>query len=401
MLAGNLLFGPVAALITSLTLAAVALFKYRSPISRLFFNASNQLISAMIYLALIESTGDIFIHQPILYQFLFCLAAVGITYLITTSLISLGISLDVRTSIKEVWKEQFSWLASYYLVMGLIAYALIFSYRTAGLPGTVITLIPLLLLRFSQMQYIDRTKIVVQEIREKNTALQRSSFEIQRLNEGLMDTLAEVVDLRDPHVLGHSKQVARYAELIAKRLGLHSRQVELVRKAGLLHDIGKLGVSEAILFKPGRLTLSEHNIVKQHSVLGADLLESSHTLKELIPIIRHHHEYFDGHGYPDGLQGNDIPIEARILAVADAVEAMASDRPYRHGMTTQEILDELSKYSGTQFDPRVVKAFIQSARVGQESVIVNLTRSAPAEGRASTSEVETPGTYSELRRAEG
>jgi putative nucleotidyltransferase with HDIG domain len=225
------------------------------------------------------------------------------------------------------------------------------------------------------MQYIERTKMVVQEIREKNTALQKSSFEIQRLNDGLMDTLAEVVDLRDPHVLGHSKQVARYAELMAKKLGLHPRQVELVRKSGLLHDLGKLGISEKILFKPDRLTSNEHNVVKQHSNLGADLLENSRTLKELIPIIRHHHEHYDGCGYPDGLQGSDIPIEARILAVADAVEAMATDRPYRHGMSTQEILDELNDHSGTQFDPRIVKAFTQVVRSGSDSVIVNSARS--------------------------
>jgi len=374
MLAGTLLFGPVAALVLSVTLAAVALFKYRSPISRFFFNTSNQLIAAMLYLALIESTGEIFIHQPVWYQFLFSMAAVGIVYLVTTGLISLGVGLDLRASVREIWVEKFSWLATYYFAMGLIAYALIFSYQTAGLLGTIITLIPLMLLRFSQMQYIDRTKLVVQEIREKNTALQRSANEIQRLSDGLLDTLAEVVDLRDPYVLGHSKQVARYSVLMAKKLGLHPKQVELVRKAGLLHDIGKLGVSESILLKPEHLTPAEHNIVKQHSLLGAELMENSRSLHELTPIIRHHHEHYDGGGYPDRLRGTDIPIEARILAVADAVEAMASDRPYRHGMTDQEILDELNRYAGTQFDPKVVKAFIQIARSEKDPLIINSAR---------------------------
>jgi diguanylate cyclase (GGDEF)-like protein/putative nucleotidyltransferase with HDIG domain len=374
MLAGTLLFGPVSALILSVTLAAVALFKYRSPISRFFFNTSNQLIAAMLYLALIESTGEIFIHQPIWYQFLFSMAAAGIVYLVTTGLISIGVSLDLRASVREIWVEKFSWLATYYVAMGLIAYALIFSYQTAGLLGTIITLIPLMLLRFSQMQYIDRTKLVVQEIREKNTALQRSAGEIQRLSDGLLDTLAEVVDLRDPYVLGHSKQVARYSVLMAKKLGLHPKQVELVRKAGLLHDIGKLGVSESILLKPDHLTPAEHNIVKQHSLLGAEIMENSRSLNELTPIIRHHHEHYDGDGYPDRLSGANIPIEARILAVADAVEAMASDRPYRHGMTAQEILDELNRNAGTQFDPKVVKAFIQIARSEKDPLIINSAR---------------------------
>ena len=397
MLAGTLLFGPLAALILSLILAAIALIKYRSPISRFFFNFSNQLISAMLYLALIELSGNIFVHQPILLQFLFCLAAVGITYLITTCLISIGIGLDLSTTFKDVWIEKFSWLAPYYLAMGLIAYSLIFSYQTAGLLGTIIILIPLMLLRVSQMQYIDRTKLVVQEIREKNSALQRSSFEIQKLNEGLMDTLAEVVDLRDPHVLGHSKQVSRYATLMAKKLGLQPRQVELVRKAGLLHDIGKLGVSESILSKPGRLTPSEHNIVKQHSLLGAELLESSHSLKELIPIIRHHHEFYDGCGYPDGLKASDIPLEARILAVADAVEAMASDRPYRRGMTQQEILDELSQNAGTQFDPDVVKVFVQITQSGQDPLIVNSSRQVYEGDKSISLKIGGHSAYPELR----
>ncbi len=397
MLAGVLLFGPLAALLLSLTLAAVALIKYRSPFNRFMFNVSNQLIAAVIYLAVIGTTGVVFINQPPLYQFLLSLTAVGITFVVTTSLISIGVGLDVNTSVKTVWVEKFSWLPPYYLAMGLIAYALIFSYQTAGLLGTLITLIPLLLLRFSQMQYIDRTKLVVQEIREKNTALQRSSFEIQRLNDGLMDTLAEVVDLRDPNVLGHSKQVAHYAVLMAKKLGLHSQQVDMVRKAGLLHDIGKLGVSESILFKPGRLTSSELEIVRQHSLLGAELLENSYSLKELIPIIRHHHEHYDGRGYPDGVNGADIPMESRILAVADAVEAMASDRPYRRGMNAQEILDELNRNSGTQFDPLVVKAFIQVVRSNQNLAFVNSARHVEEEDHSPSPKFRGQKTLAELK----
>jgi putative nucleotidyltransferase with HDIG domain len=258
--------------------------------------------------------------------------------------------------------------------MGLIAYALVFSYQIADLYGTLVVLVPLLLLRLSQIQYIDRTRSMVNEQKNKNYALEKSTQEIQRLNEGLLNTLAAVVDLRDPDVLGHSRQVSHYAVLIAHRLGLPPKQVELIRKAGLLHDIGKLGISEAILFKPDKLNMDEYLLVKEHVTVGADLLETSNALEQLIPIIRYHHEHYDGNGYPEGLSGNNIPLEARIVAVADAIEAMASDRPYRYGMTHSEIIEELKRNAGTQFDPMVVNAFIEIARLAGESVIVNAAR---------------------------
>jgi putative nucleotidyltransferase with HDIG domain len=162
--------------------------------------------------------------------------------------------------------------------------------------------------------------------------------------------------------------------MLAAKLGLPAKQVELIRKAGLLHDIGKLGISEAILFKPGRLTPFEYNVVKGHVTLGAEILETSYSLHNLIPIVRYHHERYDGKGYPSGLSGSQIPFEARILAIADAVEAMASDRPYRRGRDLHEIIDELRKYSGTQFDPSGVRAFIELAKEQGESLIINSAR---------------------------
>ena len=147
-----------------------------------------------------------------------------------------------------------------------------------------------------------------------------------------------------------------------------------MHKAGLLHDIGKLGISEAILFKPGKLTAYEYDTVKRHVILGAEILETSHSLHSLIPIIRHHHEHYDGGGYPNGLIGSDIPIEARILAVADAVEAMASDRPYRRGRNINGIINELKRCANNQFDPLVVKAFVVLAQEHGESLITNSAR---------------------------
>ena len=374
MLAGVLLFGPTGALVLSLVFAGVAMIKYRSPPSRFIFNFSNQLIAAMGYLLILQLAGATFTGLDPISQLLLCMAFMGLIYIITTGLISFGMSLDFGQPARDIWIEKYGWLAPFYLAMGLIAYALVFSYQFAGLYGTVVVLVPLLLLRFSQVQYIEKTKSAVNELKTKNVALEKSAQEINRLNEGLLSTLAEVVDLRDPHVLGHSKQVAHYAVLIAHRLGLPPKQVELIRKAGLLHDIGKLGIAENILFKPATLSTEEYLVVKRHALLGAELLEASNSLNQLIPIIRYHHEYYNGEGYPDGIDGSSIPLEARIIAVADAIEAMASDRPYRSGMTHYEIIDELKRNAGTQFDPIVVNAFVEIAMLDGDSVIVNAAR---------------------------
>ena len=220
-------------------------------------------------------------------------------------------------------------------------------------------LVPLLLLRVSQVQYVERTRNMVSELRQKNIDLEKYTDDITKLNEGLLDTLAEIIDLRDPYVLGHSRGVTKLATKLAKRLGLHERQVELVRKGSLLHDIGKLGISQEILAKPSRLTPEEYEVIKTHPKLGAVLLEKSPYLRPLIPIVHHHHEFYNGEGYPDKVAGNQIAIEARIVSVADAVEAMSADRPYRKARSTKYIIEELRRCTGTQFDPLVSEVAIQ------------------------------------------
>jgi putative nucleotidyltransferase with HDIG domain len=297
-----------------------------------------------------------------------------VIYLSTTWMVTFAMHLSIGVPIKRTWNEQFSWLAPYYLVLGMISYALSFSYIHAGFIGALVITVPLMLLYFSQKQYIDRTKEIVKELKEKNIILKNNSDEITTLNEGLLKMLAEVVDLRDPFVLGHSQQVTRYSVMIATKLGLDSDAIERIRQAGLLHDIGKLGIPERILLKPSKLTPEEYQIVKEHANLGAELLRASSSLQTLIPIIRHHHERFDGNGYPDGLVGENIPMEARIVSVADAIEAMASDRPYREAMGLDKILEELDRNRGNQFDPQIVIAFKEIAQEERATLVINSAR---------------------------
>ena len=182
----------------------------------------------------------------------------------------------------------------------------------------------------------------------------RAYRELKDLSIGTITALIAAVEARDPYTRGHSERVARYAVALAKELDLPPQDVEDLRVAGLLHDIGKIGVSDLILNKPGGLTSLEYEAVKRHPALGASIVGGIKPLQRIVPLIYHHHERYDGSGYPDGLAGAEIPLGARILAVADAFEAMTSSRAYRPSMDASESLDLLGEGAGGQLEPELV-----------------------------------------------
>ena len=171
--------------------------------------------------------------------------------------------------------------------------------------------------------------------------------------------LVAAIEARDPYTKDHSVIVSHYAEIIAKRMKLQGSLCRTIRAAALLHDVGKIGIPDAILTKPGPLTDDEFEIIKRHPQTGLDILEHVSFLAEERPLILHHHERFDGRGYPAGLKGEEIPIGARVLAVADAIDAMLSPRTYKPAFSTDRVLDELRKGAGSQFDPRVTEKALQ------------------------------------------
>jgi diguanylate cyclase (GGDEF)-like protein/putative nucleotidyltransferase with HDIG domain len=358
LIAGVILFGYVGAVFLSLVLTATALIRHHSPFKRFFFNFSNHLVSTLLGVALLLVFPLPFEAQPVIVQISLVVLSAVILYTASTGALALVINLSTGHAFNGIWRERFRWLAPYYLALGLVAYSLILSYMNQGLVGVLILLVPLWMLRFSQVQYIERTKSLVSQLRSQNVELAGFTQEITNLNDELLTILATAIDVRDPYTLGHSQQVARYAVLVAKELGLPPGRIELIRKASLLHDLGKLGVADAILFKNGALEAEEYEQVKTHASLGASMIDVSHILRMVTPIIRHHHERFDGAGYPDGLQGQEIPLEARILSVVDALEAMSSDRPYRKALELEVILSELQDNAGRQFDPLVIEAVL-------------------------------------------
>lgn len=181
---------------------------------------------------------------------------------------------------------------------------------------------------------------------------------MQELNVSIVHALATAIDARDPYTSGHSKQITDFAVALANAVDLPEAQVQEIRYAGLLHDIGKIGIPEAVLQKPGALTEEELDIVRRHPLIGQKIIESLESLEGIAKIIYAHHENYDGTGYPIGLKGEAIPIGARILRVVDAVGAMSSDRPYRKAKSPEQIVEELKRNAGTQFDPMLVEAFL-------------------------------------------
>lgn len=197
------------------------------------------------------------------------------------------------------------------------------------------------------------------EIKETRKTLPSVEDVLRKDYLAALKTLTKVIEAKDPYTRDHSKQVSRYAVEIAREMGFTEDEVEVMEQTALLHDIGKVGLSDLILHKSTKLTPQEWEAIKRHPQIGEEILEPLKLLHIEQSMIRHHHERFDGRGYPDGLAGEEIPLYARILAVADSYDAMTSSRPYRAPLTPQEARAELKRGSDTQFDPQVVEAFLK------------------------------------------
>ncbi len=217
--------------------------------------------------------------------------------------------------------------------------------------------------------------------------------EVEETRRVLQDTVTEVIaalvaaiEMKDKYAYGHSLREAGYAVALAQAMRLPEQQVEDIRRGALLHDIGMLFVSPRILRKPVELVEDEFEAVKKHAALGAAVVSKIGLLKDVAKIVRHHHERFDGSGYPDGLADDHIPLGARVVAVADAFEAMTEERPYRRMLTLEGALAELERHAGGQFDPRAVNAFVGLVR---RKVVQSLM---PQDGSLLLAEVVIDGT---------
>ena len=246
------------------------------------------------------------------------------------------IHLAEGVSIWSIWKTQLKGIIATYIALAPIGFIMAMVYVTIGIWGIVLFFFPLILARRSFELYTKMRKVYLDTIR----------------------ALAAAIDAKDPYTKGHSERVAETSVALAQELNLSDRDIENIEYTALLHDIGKIGIADNILGKKSSLTNKEFDKIKEHTVMGAKIIEPVDFLKNSYKAIYHHHEKYNGKGYPDGIKSEDIPILARIIAVADAYDAMGSDRPYRKKLNKDKILKELKDQSGKQFDPKVVKALI-------------------------------------------
>jgi putative nucleotidyltransferase with HDIG domain len=188
--------------------------------------------------------------------------------------------------------------------------------------------------------------------------------EIKKLFLSTVEALATAIDAKDPYTYGHSRRVAQVSVAICAELGLTKERIRNVELASFLHDIGKIGTPESILQKPGSLRPEEYEKIKEHPAKGAAILSTIVELREIVTWIRHHHEWYDGSGYPDRIAAEEIPLEARVITIADAFDAMTTDRPYRKGMQPETVLKIMEQFAGVQFDPAILPAFARCIRQG-------------------------------------
>jgi HD-GYP domain-containing protein (c-di-GMP phosphodiesterase class II) len=263
------------------------------------------------------------------------IALVGAAYLLVNN--GLGVvmaSARTKTPIARVF-----WLTIRNIVVGLVSqvpigWLMAVIATTVGLWGTMLFAVPLLLARYSFAKYTETRELFF----------------------GSISALSQAIDAKDGFTRGHADRVSRIAGAIARDMGLPEGEIEQIELAALLHDIGKIGIEDRILMKPARLEMDETELMQRHPIYGASILEPSLALRPLVPMVLHHHENFDGTGYPEGLRGEEIPLGSRIIIVSDAYEAMTSDRVYRKAIGHHRAMEQLRKYSGKQFDPRVVVA---------------------------------------------
>ncbi|MEZ5290764.1 MAG: HD domain-containing protein [Vicinamibacterales bacterium] len=270
-------------------------------------------------------------------------------FFVNSGLVALALSVERKSSPVTIWREQFMWLSVNYFAGASVAALIVVFARTVDVAilGIVIPLIAISYLTF-------RTTLGRLDDANKHLG------DLNSLYLSTIETLAMAIDAKDQVTHSHIRRVQRYATGLARALGIQNeKQVKAIEAAALLHDMGKLAIPEFILNKPGKLTSREFSVMKTHAAVGADLLSSIRFPYPVVPIVRHHHENWDGSGYPDGLRGPAIPIGARILAVVDCYDALTSHRPYRPALSASQALEILTQRRGKMYDPLVVDAFVR------------------------------------------
>ena len=332
-----LVYGPAWALLVTFLGEIIADTINRKTVwYKILFNASQYALSAGVAGVVYQELGGV-VGAVNLTNYIVPAAICAIIYfLINSNLFMIVISLAEKIHILSVWKKRIRGTVATYLALAPMGFVMAMVYVSTGIWGIILFFFPLILARRSFELYTKMRKVYLDTIR----------------------ALAAAIDAKDPYTKGHSERVAETSVALALELNLSDKDIENIEYTALLHDIGKIGIADKILGKKDSLTNQEYEKIKEHTIMGANIIKPVDFLKNSYKAIYHHHEKYNGKGYPDGLKSEDIPLSARIIAVADAYDAMGSDRPYRKKLNKDKILNELKDQAGKQFDPEIVKALI-------------------------------------------
>ncbi|HEX3722537.1 MAG TPA: diguanylate cyclase [Nitrolancea sp.] len=352
MIGAALLFNGYGIVAVAAVFALVAKLKAHSPIHRMIFNFGCMLLATGSASLMLR----VFIHGSLALNSYNRMLIPGLLaglvfYLVNHLLLCLIRAYVEHRRVWEIWREDYRWLWPHYMAAGLLGMTLGVTYEVLGWVVTIVMASPVALMHLAITQFIKRTTGYVNELRGLNRQLSESY-------ESTLQALSRALDTRDAETEEHSQRVSRYTELIGRRFGLPEEEVAHLRRGAMLHDIGKIGVPDAILLKPAKLTADEIEAMRKHPTIGYTMIAHIPFLAKAAEIVLHHHESYDGNGYPSRLADDEIPLGARIFAVVDTLDAMTSDRPYRTARTFEEALAEIEHERGKQFDPAIVDVLL-------------------------------------------
>jgi putative nucleotidyltransferase with HDIG domain len=343
-LASVLLFAPPWPMVIAGTTGLVAHYIIRrKELVRALFNTAQYMLFVGLGGSVYTALGGRVDFNAVHLNFVAFAAMVLVFFIVNQGTVSIAVSSTTDISIREAWTRIAGDSILYDLVSSSLAIVLAFLFTKLHILGLAVLVLPLFFVRH----------------------MYQMNLQVERANRELLELMVKAIEARDPNTSGHSVRVAEYARQIARELGLNPKHVDQVGTAALLHDVGKIHEDFApLLRKAGRLTPEERMLMQAHPVRSADLAGTIAEFRGRVQTdIRNHHENYDGTGYPDGLIGEGIPIGARIIMIADTIDAMTTDRPYRKALSLQRALEELAKHSGRQFDPRLVELVSKSPSI--------------------------------------
>ncbi|MBV1758830.1 MAG: HD domain-containing protein [Dethiosulfatibacter sp.] len=312
---------------------------FNTPVYKTIFNVAQNILytglAALVYLVLHSRFFFLGELDPV------SITGSIMTFLLVNTLIMTFLIITLSGGkFFYIWSDNFRGTIVNVMAVGLLGVIVALAYDNYGAGAVVLFFIPLMLSRYSFKLYVDMRKNYYDTVK----------------------ALINAIEAKDPYTSGHANRVGEYSVAIAQEINLSPKQIEIIKNAALLHDIGKIGIDDRILNKQERLSDLELEVIRNHPSIGYDIIKDIGFLKDVMNIVKHHHEKWDGSGYPMGLKGSEIPIETTILTISDSYDAMTTDRPYRKALSSEEAIKELLKYSGTQFNPEIIDKAIETLR---------------------------------------